>query len=129
MKRASIPRCSWLWPNARVASDSQARGPAGSIGLLQIKPTDCALSVARENGWEWEGETTLLDPSANLRIGAAYLTEMQRRFESWEGALAAYNMGPARLHRRVSQGSEASSRFARAILSRRDELALELITH
>ena len=58
----------------------------------------------------------------NVRLGAVYLAQMYERFGDWEAALTAYNMGPSRLSRRLSQGASRSSPYARAILARREDL-------
>ena len=77
--------------------DPDARGPAGAIGLMQLQPKT-ARALARRLGLPWSSERSLLDPELNTRLGLAYLADMQRKFGSAELALAAYNIGPARLH-------------------------------
>jgi hypothetical protein len=101
--------------------DPTARGPAGGIGLLQVRAAT-GEAVARQAGWTWRGERTLLDSAANVRIAAAYLADLHSRFGSWEAALTAYNLGPARLRRLVRSGKPATSPYARAILQRKRRL-------
>jgi len=68
-------------------------GGHGEIGLMQILPTTGAW-MAREAGVKWRGKKTLLDPEANVKIGAAFLAWLRERFDSHAQLyLAAYNMG------------------------------------
>lgn len=73
-----------------------ARSPRGAVGLAQVLP-DTARAVARAEGVPWRGESTLLDPDDNLRIGIAYLNSLEERFGDLHVAVAAYNLGPERV--------------------------------
>lgn len=95
--------------------DSMARGPRGSLGLMQIRPF-VGKDVAARIGIRWLGDRTLLDPVANVRIGAHYLRRALDRFGSEALAVAAYNMGPTRLARRLARGYEESPAFVRRVL-------------
>jgi soluble lytic murein transglycosylase-like protein len=95
--------------------DPLARGPRGSLGLMQVRPF-VGEDVAGRIGVPWEGERTLLDPGANVRIGVAYLAELLDRFGSQELALAAYNIGPTRLARRLARGDVRSPAFVDRVL-------------
>ena len=59
--------------------DPRARGPRGSLGLMQVRPF-VGEEVAARIAVPWQGERTLLDPVANVRIGAGYLAELMDRF-------------------------------------------------
>ncbi len=77
--------------------DPEARSRTGAIGLLQVMPAT-GEETARRLGIPWRGETTLEDPVANLRIGAAYLRRLLDRFDGQSAfAVAAYNAGPERV--------------------------------
>jgi soluble lytic murein transglycosylase len=77
--------------------DPAARSRAGAIGLLQLMP-GTGEETARRLGIPWRGEATLLDPEANLRLGAAYLRRLLDLFDGLEPfAVAAYNAGPERV--------------------------------
>jgi soluble lytic murein transglycosylase-like protein len=89
----------------------------GALGLLQIRPAT-ARAVARRHQISWDGESTLLEPSTNLLIGAAYLRELHERFGSWDLALTAYNQGPTRARRLEKRGRNPSSRYAVRVLKR-----------
>jgi soluble lytic murein transglycosylase-like protein len=95
--------------------DPLAKGPRGSLGLMQVQPF-VGEEVAARIGVPWQGARTLLDPVSNLRIGAGYLAELMVRFGSEELALAAYNMGPTRLDRRLARGDVASPAFVRRVM-------------
>ncbi|MEZ4527665.1 MAG: membrane-bound lytic murein transglycosylase MltF [Desulfobacterales bacterium] len=69
--------------------NSQARSPAGAVGLMQIvRPTGKSLNI-----------TDLTDPRKNIEAGVRYLRDLYNFFDRAEGndrlriALAAYNIG------------------------------------
>lgn len=97
--------------------DPTARGPAGGVGLLQVRAAT-AEAVAEELGLVWRGEESLVDPATNVALGAGYLAQMQDDFGTWEAALAAYNLGPARLRDLLREGKPATSPYAREVLAR-----------
>jgi soluble lytic murein transglycosylase-like protein len=103
--------------------DPMAKGPRGSLGLMQVRPF-VGREVAARIGVPWKGERTLLDPVANVRIGSSYLREVLDRFGSEDLALAAYNMGPNRLARRLARGEDRSPTFVQRVL--RDYQGLQL---
>ena len=78
--------------------DPRARGPSGSIGLMQLQPTT-AREIAKLHGLAYQSDRTLLDPVQNVRIGLAYLAALRERFGSTDHAMAAYNIGPGNLNR------------------------------
>jgi Transglycosylase SLT domain len=82
--------------------DPKARGPAGSIGLMQLQPAT-ASDLASRAGLGWKNHRTLLDPEKNARLGLAYLAEMRRQFGTTERAVAAYNIGPTKLRRLLAK--------------------------
>jgi len=90
--------------------DPRAVGPAGSLGLMQIRPF-VGEDIAKRYGLPWAGDGTLLEPVHNVRLGTYYLAELIDMFGEAELALAAYNMGPYRVRRILRQGSTPSRRF------------------
>ncbi len=80
-----------------------ARGSAGEIGLMQIMPAT-GQWLAHRIGLNWKGKKTLLDPVANIRLGAAYLSFLRERFDSHSRLyLAAYNMGARNVDRALDR--------------------------
>ncbi len=78
------------------AFDVNALSNKGAVGLMQILPST-AQEIAQELRMEWRGEDLLRDPSANIQMGAYYLTKMIGQFNDLAVALTAYNHGPGRI--------------------------------
>jgi membrane-bound lytic murein transglycosylase D len=71
--------------------------PAGAAGLWQFMPDagrSYGLTVDR-----WVDER--LDPERSTQAASRYLSDLYRRFGSWELAIAAYNMGYGGLARSI----------------------------
>jgi soluble lytic murein transglycosylase-like protein len=51
---------------------------------------------------------------------------MKERFESWEVALVAYNVGPTRVGRAIRAGKRPRSIYSRSILERWKSLSREV---
>jgi soluble lytic murein transglycosylase len=98
-----------------------ARSSQGALGLMQVQPFSGQL-MARELGIEWRGPSTLLDPEANVLIGAAYLARMNDTFRDLELSLAAYNVGPGRLQQILDRGKQPTGVYARQVKSRQAEI-------
>lgn len=74
-------------------------GSAGEIGLMQIKP-DTAEWIAKKFNIPWHGKQTLENPSANIRIGLAYMNYLRYKFDKKAiKYVSAYNMGPKNVRR------------------------------
>lgn len=72
------------------AFDAGAISPVGALGLMQVMPSTAALY----------GTKDLLNPAANVDMGARYLSNMLDAFDGdLELALAAYNAGPGNVRR------------------------------
>lgn len=85
------------------AFDYEARSPAGARGLMQLMPAT-AKGVARRKGWSHKTSWLTSRPDHNIRLGAAYMEQMIRRFDgSYALAAAAYNGGPGRVDRWLEQ--------------------------
>ncbi len=92
-----------------------AHGPGGSIGLMQVRPF-VAADVAKRHSIPWAGARTLLDPAANVQIGACYLGEMLEMYDDPALAISAYNMGPYRVRRLVARGKPVRPAYLDSVL-------------
>lgn len=104
--------------------DPRARGSHGSTGLMQIKPF-VARDVAQRHGIPWTGPRTLLDPAANVAIGACYLGEMFDMYPDPALAISAYNLGPYRVQRMVAAGKTPRPKYLTSVLARFQVFASE----
>jgi soluble lytic murein transglycosylase-like protein len=107
--------------------DPFAVSPMGAMGLMQVLPAT-GRALARQLGIEWRGARTLFDPVANLRIGVAYLAQMRQRFGHLATALAAYNVGPGAIGRRVQRGAPIPASYAERVLSAYAQTRLQPIS-
>lgn len=81
------------------ALDPRALSWAGALGLTQLMPST-ARAVARELKVQRITTEALLDPDLNIKLGAAYLGRLVRRFGGeLPAALASYNAGAAAVDR------------------------------
>jgi soluble lytic murein transglycosylase len=103
--------------------DPRAVGPRGSLGLMQVRPF-VGRDLAYRWGIPWSGDRALFDPATNVRIGTAYLSEQLEVFGSSHLALAAYNLGPSRLRRRLARGQEEKPVYVHRVMQRYHELRL-----
>ena len=79
--------------NVESRANPAARSPKGALGLMQVTP-----ATARRFGVATAAE--LSDPAANLRVGAAYLKQLQRLYgNNLPLVLAAYNAGEGAVER------------------------------
>jgi soluble lytic murein transglycosylase-like protein len=97
--------------------DPAARGNGGSMGLMQVRPF-VARDIAKRHGIPWTGARTLLDPAANVSIGACYLGEMFEMYTDPALAISAYNMGPYRVQRMVARGRTPRPQYLLDVLER-----------
>ncbi len=98
---------------------ADARSHVGAVGLMQVR------RGAARRAAELLGLTDtpdLRDVPTNVRLGAAYLAELERDLGSLELALAAYNRGPSAVRRRLRRGQAVRSRYAGEVLRRYQEL-------
>ena len=103
-----------------------ARSDAGAVGLIQVKPST-ARAVADRSGILWEGSDGLLRPEVNVQLGLHYLAELEERFSDPYLAVAAYNLGPARVAN-MEPAKARGSRYVRKVMSRYEGLLQEHAT-
>jgi soluble lytic murein transglycosylase-like protein len=111
---------------ARVESGFNpfATSDAGAMGVLQLKaPT--GRSVATAQGASLGTAAELYDIETNIALGARYLADLMRQFDSPELALLAYNRGAggARAVLKTDDGPRALQGYPRMVLSERSRLA------
>ncbi|MFQ5441550.1 MAG: lytic transglycosylase domain-containing protein [Thermodesulfobacteriota bacterium] len=94
-----------------------ARSYKGAKGLMQIMPMT-GRWVAGELDLEWEGDHTLFDPYANVKMGIHYLSVLREKYgEDTFLTLAAYNAGPSRLSRIIRDGGSLPRTYASKVLA------------
>jgi soluble lytic murein transglycosylase-like protein len=96
-----------------------ARG-GDAIGLVQLLPST-ARDVARRAGLPWRGERTLTEPASSITLGLRYLGELEELLGDPYRAVAAYNLGPARVAR-MSSGRARQTSYVRKVLLRYEQL-------
>lgn len=68
----------------------QVISSAGAVGIAQIVP-------------RWHPEARPLDPEHSIFYAARYLAQLNRQFNDWPTALAAYNWGPGNVSKARKQ--------------------------
>ncbi len=91
LRKKALPEdLSWI---ALVESgyDPSARSPAGALGLWQFMPETARLYGLGVDRWADQR----LNVVAETDAAAEFMSDLYRRFGSWELAIASYNMGYA----------------------------------
>ncbi|KYG67726.1 lytic murein transglycosylase [Bdellovibrio bacteriovorus] len=92
-----------------------ALGRFGEIGLMQIKP-DTAEWIAKKFKLPWNGKKTLENPSANIRIGLAYMSYLRGKFDKKAVKyVSAYNMGPLNVRRLLAKNMKPAEYNSRVM--------------
>jgi soluble lytic murein transglycosylase-like protein len=92
-----------------------ALSPVGAMGLMQVMPAT-GKELATDLGVVWRGTQTLFDPLVNLRLGVAYLKQLESRYGDTATALAAYNWGPGHIDRRIRRGRALPTEYPKLVL-------------
>ena len=99
-----------FWASAVMWTESHFRPAAesrvGARGLMQIMPGTKAhlLKLSRRRGWQLEKDNFGIeaDELLNIELGVLYLKLLLKKFENNHvHATVAYNMGPARIRKRL----------------------------
>jgi len=85
----------WSIIRQESAFNRQATSYVGAKGLMQLMPRT-ARGVAKKLNLG-SSHSDLFSPKVNVRLGSAYLAEMNERFGNLALAAAAYNAGPHRV--------------------------------
>jgi len=87
------------------AFEPAARSPAGALGLMQLMPAT-ARQTAKRSGIRFK-QYDLLKPDRNITLGSRYLDQLLDQFDGNRIlATAAYNAGPHRVKKWLSQENE-----------------------
>src|SRR5205814_1506524 len=76
----------------------QATSPAGARGLMQLMP-NVGKDLAAAKGIEPWDPDLLYEPATNIKLGAAHLTGLVRKYPDVVRVLAAYNAGESRVEK------------------------------
>jgi len=84
--------------------DPKARSRANALGLMQLLPST-GQAVARRNNLGGGRITSadLYNPVLNIQLGTAYVRQLMDDFHRFEYVAAAYNGGPTRVRRWMSE--------------------------
>lgn len=88
--------------------EPEARSPAGALGLMQLMP-GTASRIIKKASLETNQYKDLKDIKTNIGIGAFYLKELLKEFQSMTLAIAAYNAGEERVRDWVARGNYRSA--------------------
>jgi soluble lytic murein transglycosylase len=95
---------------------NEAVSRRGARGLMQINPSSARI-IARESGVEVKGAKCLHEPEKNIKIGVSYLSKLRDMFDNMVAALHAYNAGPGKVRRPVSEEKVKTTSFTRKVMS------------
>ncbi len=90
---------AWVFAVIRQESTfiQDAHSPVGALGLMQLMPMT-ARSTARKLKMGSPGESAILQPDVNIRLGTSYLSSVFDELGQNKAlATAAYNAGPGRV--------------------------------
>ncbi len=89
LRKKALPEdLSWL-PMVESGYDATARSPAGAGGLWQLTADTAHLYGLSTDRWADQRFNAITETDAAVEM----LSDLDRRFGSWELAMAAYNMG------------------------------------
>ena len=77
---------------------------AGAVGLMQLLPETAAEIAKLYHIRSYRSAEDLNNPAVNLRLGVAYLAYLRHQFGNSLHYLAAYNLGPTALRKRLREG-------------------------
>lgn len=96
--------------------DPKAISDSYAYGLCQVRRF-IAPELAENIGIKWEGaEKTLFDPIKNIKIGAYYLSMLNRNFNDLKTAIIAYNQGPYAVQERLTNNQELPDNYVNKVL-------------
>ncbi len=106
------PELIWSVMRQESAFDPEVVSYADAIGLMQLLPSTAAAVATRTSSAF--SRDVLYDPTANVRLGAAYLAELNRAY-GVPLCFAAYNAGEHRVDQWLARGEMDLDRFVEEI--------------
>lgn len=94
---------------------------AGAVGLMQLLPSTAAEVAEKYNISSYKTEADLRNSVVNLQLGVAYLAFLRKQFGSSVHYVAAYNLGPTAMRKKIRNGDfelGALDRYVRVIHER-----------
>jgi soluble lytic murein transglycosylase len=108
------------------AFNPTARGLAGEIGLMQIKPKT-AYEIAKQEKLKWRGNRTLENPIMNIKIGITHMAKLRNSFVGFPiKYVSAYNLGAKKV-RNLSQQNLLPKVYSKKVLKNYIDLYSKLI--
>lgn len=99
LRRAGLPS-DLVWLSLVESShEPTITSGAGAVGLWQFLPDSARMYGLTVDGWVDERR----DPIQSTKAAIRFLSDLYARFQSWELAMAAYNMGYAGLSRTIGK--------------------------
>ncbi|MBD3332754.1 transglycosylase SLT domain-containing protein [candidate division GN15 bacterium] len=87
----------------------------GARGLMQVVPL-VGEDVAPRAGVDWQGNETLYEPVANIKMGTRHLFEQILKFKDVKQALVAYNVGETRLRSLMRENKPLPRRYLNRVM-------------
>lgn len=97
-----------------------AESSVGCIGLMQLAP-DTARGLAHDLHIK---NYNLVNIEDSVTLGVWYLVKLHDMFDSWSGALTAYNIGPARFRKR-----KKSNKYSKEVMRKTFEITSEFMVN
>jgi len=95
----------------------RAVSPRGTQGLMQIHTVAVTAVAEREEIPNLPKKKNLQDPVVNVQIGVAYLSQLKKTFNDLRLALAAYNLGPTHVRKKLVTKGKIPFGYAGKVLS------------
>lgn len=129
-KRAKIDP---LFVAAVIQAESSFKPKAvshkGAQGLMQLMPAT-GKHLSKRLNVRLRDASALHDPRTNIKLGVAYLKELNQRFKGdKEHTLVAYNWGPTNVSKALDgqkRFPKSSVKYARSILSRHSSWSMKM---
>ena len=99
LKQQNAPLTLQVIPVVESTYSPYALSHAGAVGLWQLMP-GTAKSLGVKSGKKADGSRNM---DSSTRAAAQYLMRLHDRFDNWPLAIAAYNLGPNGLSRRLKK--------------------------